>query len=211
MSKAVDMTGKRFGSLTAIRCTGERNAANNLIWEFRCDCGETLVFDGHDARSGKRHTCVTCSQRRSQASCVTHGMSYTSEWKTWREMKTRCYNQRSTSYPNYGGRGIRICERWLESFDNFFADMGQRPLGMSIDRRDTNGDYSPENCRWATVIEQANNKRNSVRVTIGGVTKNVHEWAAVSGIRATTLYQRVQAGWAEHMLLSPLQKQRRSA
>lgn len=116
---------------------------------------------------------------------------------SWRAMKTRCYNKNQTSYENYGGRGISVCERWLDSFENFYEDMGEPPVGSySIDRIDNNGNYSPENCKWSTTKQQARNKRNTVRYNIDGVEKSLREWCEDSGVKYQTAYMRItRQGW----------------
>jgi len=99
----------------------------------------------------------------------------------WRSMRNRCLNPKSRGYENYGGRGIKVCDRWLGSFDNFKNDMGERLSGMTLERINNDGDYEPSNCRWATRKEQQNNKRNNILMTLNGVTKNVMEWSEELG------------------------------
>lgn len=110
-------------------------------------------------------------------------------------MHARCYDKSHKSYPNYGGRGIKVCERW-HNMSNFIADMGIRPKGMTLDRIDTNGDYEPSNCRWATHIEQARNTRANNKLTINGVTKTVTEWSEYSQVTVWQISRRVKAGWS---------------
>ena len=109
-------------------------------------------------------------------------------------MRARCRNPNDTSFRDYGGRGIRVCDRW-EDFASFFEDMGERPEGMTIDRIDVNGHYEPGNCRWADDITQANNKRSNVRITRDGVSKTLQEWADATGIKRETIRWRLRQGW----------------
>lgn len=205
--RLADMQGKRFGGLMAIASTGRRNQANNLIWSFLCDCGRTCEIDGYAVRSGKRRNCQLCGRARAKVSSVTHGMSETPEFRTWTDIQTRCHNENSTSYPNYGGRGIKVCGRWRQSFAAFLDDMGPRPEGTSIDRYpDNNGDYEPGNCRWADLREQARNRRTNVRTTINGQTKTLGEWAHLAGLRPPTVYRRYKVGYRGPNLLQPLIK-----
>jgi hypothetical protein len=106
-------------------------------------------------------------------------------------MLARCLNPNNGSFARYGGRGITICDRWRESFENFYADMGPRPLRRTLERKDNNGPYCPENCAWATMAEQCANRRSNVKVTIGGVTKNLSQWAEESDLKYATLYNRI--------------------
>lgn len=136
-------------------------------------------------------------QRASEAN-RTHGMSRTSEYSAWCRMKQRCTVTTHRDYPSYGGRGIEVCERWLESFENFIADMGLKPcLGVSIDRIDNERGYEPWNCRWATPTQQANNRRSSKVICANGVTRTMAEWARVTGIDEGAIQQRIsKLGWS---------------
>lgn len=124
----------------------------------------------------------------------------------WRKMKSRCYSPKSDHYHLYGGRGIKICDRWLgpDGYKNFEVDMGPRPtLKHTIERIDTNGNYEPNNCTWATRTQQQRNRRVNVLVTINGVTKCVAEWSEISGINAKTIRGRLESGWSPEQILSP--------
>lgn len=124
------------------------------------------------------------------------GSNKTKIYIVWRNMKSRCLNQSATDYPNYGGRGITICERWINSFANFLADMGIQPSPKhTIERRDSNGNYEPSNCRWATQKEQGNNRRNNVFIEHDGMRKTISQWAEYAGIGMKTLHQRISDGW----------------
>lgn len=128
------------------------------------------------------------------------------EYMVWQGIKARCINKKSKGYRYYGARGIRVCDRWL-SFDNFLADMGKKPRpgrDCSIERIDTNGDYSPENCKWATLKEQHANKKNTVRLTFNGETLSLPEWALKLGIKRTTLATRLFKGWTVERTLTTM-------
>lgn len=192
--KASQMEGIRYGSLLAIRPAG-RMSSRNLIWEFLCDCGNVCQIDGYMVRSGRRTTCQICAADRSKAASRTHGKTESREFSTWTDIQTRCYNRNSKGFSNYGGRGILVCDRWLESFENFLADMGPRPSNQhSIERNNVNGNYEPSNCRWATIKDQAGNKRNNIRVEIDGVEKIISEWCAEYGVLVPTACLRYKNG-----------------
>ncbi len=123
-----------------------------------------------------------------------HSMSGTSTHNLWMSMIDRCTNQRSPRYADYGGRGIKVCQRWMK-FENFLADMGERPPEHSLDRKDNDGPYSPKNCRWATRYEQANNARSNKKLTCRGMVMGESEWARIRGMCRSTLQHRLRAGW----------------
>lgn len=125
---------------------------------------------------------------------IKHGMHLTREYRSWNAMKTRCSNPRCPEYPNYGGRGITVCTRW-HRFEAFFADMGAAAAGLSLDRIDTNGNYEPSNCRWATAKQQQQNKRDNVLLVVNGETMCVKEAARRFGMWGSTIKRRLQKGW----------------
>lgn len=132
---------------------------------------------------------VASNKRRAK-----HGMYRTKVYKVWQDMRQRCENPKDAAYHRYGGRGVRVCNRWQE-FDTFLSDMGEPPVGASIDRIDNNGDYTPENCRWATPQEQQNNLRTNRLITHEGKTQTLAQWARETGIAYHVLKHRLNQGW----------------
>ena len=153
--------GERFGKLTIVKEVEPYVTPSQKMRTFQltCDCGNTTEVILNSLRKGSTTSCG-CGIGKKE----THGLSSHYLYKTWSRMKQRCYNPKSTRYENWGGRGIRVCDRWLNSFPNFLKDMGDRPEGMSIDRfPDKDGNYEPDNCRWATIEQQNNNRRTCVK------------------------------------------------
>lgn len=174
---------------------------------FQCECGKYVKARIRDVKLGRTKSCGCKKGFYISLNRKTHGDSWSKEHVVWMSMKSRCYNPNNISYPNYGGRGIKVCDRWLNSFENFLADMGEKPSSeYSIDRIDVNGDYSPQNCKWATRLEQSRNRRNRVYITYNNDTKTVQEWSAITNISVATLRDRVRNGWsAERTLLTKSQ------
>src|SRR5258706_8263225 len=138
-----------------------------------------------------------------------HGYSRTPTYMCWSDMRQRCLLPSHQDYKNYGGRGITICRRWLTSFANFLADMGEKPKGLSLDRINNNGPYSPKNCRWATPAEQSMNSRNTNFLTFNGQTMCIKEWAGKLGMKANTLSARLYSGWSvKRSLTEPTHKEK---
>lgn len=159
----------------------------------KCECGNEGSIPFGNLRLGGSTSCRSCG---SQYAGFKHGLSTQSEHNVWILMRQRCGNPNNRGYVNYGGRGIVVCERWINSFENFYADMGPRPSPKhSIDRIDNDGPYSPENCRWATRDEQACNKRSNVLIVVDGVEMTMANASAVTGVPAKTIQQRIVRGW----------------
>jgi len=167
----------------------------NHLWRCECLCGASRVVRQGNLHSGHTQSCGCLAKEINRARRLTHGKTKSRTYRTWQHMRERCHDESCKSYKDYGGRGIAVCARWRESFEAFLADMGEAPDGCSIERIDNSSGYEPANCRWATRLEQARNKRNTRLVTAHGRTQCASAWAAEAGIDPDTLYWRLDHGF----------------
>jgi hypothetical protein len=195
-----DNTGEKFDRLLAlerVEPSDPRNQTPHVKYLCLCDCGNEVLTSGNRLRSGEVRSCG-CLIRES---ITTHGMSKTRTYRIWAGMKSRCLNPNEEAYERYGGRGITVCDRWLNSFENFLEDMGEAPEGLTIERKNGAQGYSPDNCRWATYQEQGENKSNNFWITVNPgtpeeETHTVSEWGRIKGLCHATISQRIRTlGW----------------
>ncbi len=192
-----DLLGQRFGRLV-VEAIDTEKTKDRWLWLCRCDCGATVKVGTGNLRGGKTKSCGCWKRDELSQRATTKEYRDTPEYKTWMSMRSRCSIPSATGFDYYGGRGIRVCERWNDFFA-FLSDMGQRPSPKhSIERNDVNGDYEPDNCRWATKAEQANNTRANRLITIDGETKSVRQWEDHMGYNEGVISTRLYHGWSEY-------------
>lgn len=199
MPNSLDLTGRRYGRLVVLR-RGQPSGSRRLRarWICICDCGteKSILMDALQGQHARSCGCLDMETKTS------HGMSRTPEYKVWRAMQDRCTNPNNQSWDRYGGRGITVCDAWKD-FTSFIADMGIRPSpGHSIDRIDGNGNYEPDNCRWATIHEQNNNREGNVLLTWKGETMTLVQWGRRLGICKETMRGRLRLGWTMERVVS---------
>lgn len=200
-SAALVPIGSRFGTLTVIG----HEIGSKVYYRVRCDCGvEKTVKQKQSLIKSKSCGCLT--KKIISASRTRHGMTDTPTWKSWRSMHERCYLRAHKSFVDYGGRGIVVCDSW-HRFENFFADMGERPNGMQLDRVDNNGNYEPGNCRWATPRQNCNNRRSCHVVSYQGEELTMSQWARRLDIAVDTLAWRLKNWSVDDALSRPLKEQ----
>lgn len=196
------LTNQRFGRLfigPPVRPGGR--------WWAWCDCGEITTPMGQALKQGRTRSCGCLNDEVRRTFGVTHGASrvgkLTREYRIWQHMRGRCGNPTNDSYHNYGGRGIKVCERWDNSFELFLEDMGPCPPGRTIERKDVNGDYELENCRWISKGRQSWNRRDTIRITRDGETLPLKEWASRLGFSYGTVTKRYRRGCPVDQLFTP--------
>jgi len=196
MGKLIDETKKKYGRLRVI-CRVE-HASRQAMWKCKCKCGNEVIVVGQSLREGLTQSCGCWHKELLGKRSTKHGGTGTPEHDIWNGIKKRCYNPNVEYYDRYGGRGVRMCKRWRESFKNFLADVGPRPSPKhSLDRfPDNNGDYEPGNVRWATQSEQMLNTRRTKYVTIAGKKRPAVSVAREHGIGYKTFRGRVDGGWS---------------
>jgi hypothetical protein len=202
MAKTLDLTGQVFGRLTALSRIDKPGESK---WLCRCECGNIKEVFARKLTRKATQSCGCLHREMVGARFATHRMSESPEYRVWAGMKRRCYAPKAPHYECYGGRGITVCDQWLNSFESFYQDMGPRPSARhSIDRIDVNGNYEPGNCRWATIKQQRRNTRSTTFVQYMGKEMCIAEAAELSGIRVGTLHSRLWRGWPSQDLFLPL-------
>lgn len=183
-----DLTGEKFGMLT-VQCTFKKDG--EYYCKCTCLCGNETIARTSYIKSGHTKSCGCLKTKKR------HGLSNTRLQRIYYRMKSRCLDEKDVHYSNYGGRGIRICDDWLNDISSFFewALNNGYDDNLTIDRIDTNGNYEPSNCRWATRKEQSNNMRKNLNITFNGKTLTVAEWSDLTGIKYDTLRARLRYGW----------------
>lgn len=195
---AIDMTGQKYGRLTVLQAS-HKDKRGEWHWLCQCECGKQKTVSGYKLRSGNTKSCG-CMQRECLDGRLrrTHGMSTSHLYTIWENMKHRCNDPKNIVYRNYGGRGIRVCDEWMNSFDSFakWAESTGYLDGLSIERVDVNGNYEPSNCKWITKRQQYLNRTDSHRITAFGKTQTIKEWSDETGIKYDTIERRInQYGW----------------
>lgn len=199
MPNKLNLMNQRFGRLVVI--SEHKNKGKKTQWVCICDCGQKCIVKTGQLRSMKTESCGCLRKenavKNGKKMWTTHSMNKSPEHRSYHAMLARCYRKTHKSYYDYGGRGIKVCDRWRNSFENFFEDIGKRPSKKhSLGRIDNNSDYMPDNCKWETVIEQANNKRNNFIIEVDGIEKTLPEWCKTYNIDYHQVYTRIiNKGW----------------
>lgn len=206
-----DISGKRFARF-AVLCRAPNSRRGKTMWECRCDCGQVRIVEGYNLKHGNTRSCGCLSVERPNS--YKHGHAPSSgvspEYRSWSHMVDRCTNPGANDFARYGGRGITVCEPWANSFDAFIRDMGHRPSpAHSLDRVDNSRGYEPSNCRWATQIEQARNKRNNIWIEFRNERRMLLDWAERLSLRPTLIRDRIYRGITdpERLLARPQREQ----
>lgn len=188
---------------TALSKMGQK-PGKRLFWFCKCSCGtEREVLEINLVRGATKG--CGCVRVGIFTKIITkHGLRYSVEYAVWSTMKDRCLNPRNKQFKHYGGRGVKVCERWMQ-FENFISDMGKRPKGLSLDRINNDGNYEPPNCRWATIREQSRNKRSNKVLIFNGKKMCVRDWDRHCGFKDSTIRNRIKLGWTGEKLFKPVQ------
>lgn len=215
--KQTNLAGQRFGRLLVVEKSTEK-PRKGQFWKCLCDCGTKCLAVTSHLTTGFKRSCGCLKRESSRRTALKHGigdksrkhgMYRTSEYRIWSMMRQRCSNPKTARYARYGGRGISVCDRWM-SFENFYADMGPRPSPKhSVERKDNNAGYSPENCVWTTHRSQSRNKSTNRLIEYHGETKTLMEWSEVLRIHYYTIHNRIKLGWSiEEAFTQPVSMRR---
>ncbi len=207
-STKIEMIGKRFGRLTVVEQAPSRMYGNPpqpfFYWRCECDCGNTSVVEGRSLRKGAVKSCKCLAHELTVRRCYKHGNAtkHTVEYRAWARIWQVCTNTKHPRFKDYGARGITVDKEWKD-FRVFLSDMGKRPVNAhSLNRIDNDGNYNKSNCEWASLITQANNKRNTIFLTYLGETRTVRGWHEKTGISMSKILSRYRKGWDTHRILT---------
>ena len=196
-NRFIDLQGKTFGRLMVIEEAGRSNKGD-VLWKCLCDCGTEIIVRGEHLRNGSTHSCGCFYRETRKTINYIHGQrrkeATTKEYQAWTNAKTRCYNSKSEKYLSYGGRGIRMCDEWKNSFEVFYRDMGACPKDMTLERKDVNGDYCLENCVWASQAIQDRNRRTNVWHEHDGEKMIQADWARKLRVHHSFIINRLNDG-----------------
>lgn len=192
----IDLIGKKFNRFTIIKRDKNRNQLKYFI--CKCDCGTIKSIRLSNLKNGHTKSCgclkSEINSKNGKLRMTTHGETHTRLYNVWTSLRRKCYNKKNDHYKWYGARGIIVCDEWLEKYDNFrdWALKNGYSDKLTIDRIDNNGNYTPANCRWATMKEQSNNRRSNVNITYKGQTKNITQWSEYTGISIYALRRKIK-------------------
>ena len=200
MGKKIDLSGMKFGRLTVLCENGRKRG--EICWKCQCDCGNIINVSSYSLRIGETKSCGCYQKERTSKANTIHGDAETSLWRRWVHMIDRCERSSCKDYKNYGGRGIKVCPEWKESYTAFkewSLENGYEEK-LTIDRIDVDGDYSPDNCRWVTIQEQQRNRRDTIKLTFSGVEKTASEWARIACVSPAKIYYRKRMKWTDEQI-----------
>lgn len=198
--------GEVHGRLKIVSFDGMDHASKALVTVV-CDCGGFRQVRYNNLSQGRTTSCGCLSSEKTAERNFKHGLSGHSAFQCWVDMNKRCHTPRDANYPNYGGRGITVCPEWQDGPEQFIADMGEKPPGMTLDRKDNNLGYSASNCEWVTMQDQQNNKRTNVLLAHEGESMTIAQWARKLGMKKVTLTGRIASGWStEAALTTPVKR-----
>ena len=193
--KKINLTGQKFDRLLVIKESNIKKGGKTC-WECLCDCGNYKIVVGTNLTLGKSKSCGCLHNELLTQRNITHNQRHTKIYEIWKTMKQRCNNPNLKNYKNYGGRGIKVCDEWINSFESFYEWSMQNGYSpeLSIDRIDNNGNYCPENCRWTTRYNQSRNRRNNHYITFNNDTKIITDWAIFFNINPKNISSRISQG-----------------
>lgn len=203
MGACVDLINRRFGSLV-VKERLKMNSHREMEWLCVCDCGKEHITTSNRLTHGQTTCCRECVKTKISVANTKHGTKPIELWHCYTNMKTRCYNEKYSLYHRYGGRGIKVCDEWLNSFEKFreWAFENGWSKDLTLDRIDNDGNYEPNNCKWSTIQEQSNNRHTNRILTLNGVSDTMANWSRKLNIPYHIIQSRLYRGWEEEKILS---------